>query len=126
MVGCKSFRKKNLLDIIQILSGNRYGFRPIPTEMSMEEFNVLLKNCDNKNLLNTWYKKDDNNEPPLYILQVIIILCTYNTLVLKKLVGVWGGLGNLRFSALSVKIFENCGKITTEQVNTFAAEIKCL
>ena len=42
----KSFRYLRLLVIcyslsLQVLSGDRYGFRPIPTEISVEEFKIF-------------------------------------------------------------------------------------
>jgi len=59
--------------MLQVIAGNRYGFCPIPTEMSVKVFDLLLKYIiDTKEvkLLNTWYIRDDNAQPPQYILQV--------------------------------------------------------
>ncbi|XP_052783963.1 uncharacterized protein LOC128219861 isoform X2 [Mya arenaria] len=59
-----------------VLSGDRYGFRPIPTEMDVKLFECLrfeatkLKLKD-RELLDTWYLKDENAVPSLYVLQPI-------------------------------------------------------
>ncbi|WAQ96293.1 NWD1-like protein [Mya arenaria] len=53
-----------------VLSGDRYGFRPIPTEMDVKLFECLrfeatkLKLKDQE-LLDTWYLKDENAVPSL-------------------------------------------------------------
>ncbi|KAL4239740.1 NACHT domain- and WD repeat-containing protein 1 [Mactra antiquata] len=59
-----------------VLSGQRYGFRPLPTEITVERFELLhsiaqqLK-LENRELLHEWYKLDENMVPPMYILQPI-------------------------------------------------------
>ncbi|KAK3090305.1 hypothetical protein FSP39_010788 [Pinctada imbricata] len=56
--------------------GDRYGFRPIPTEIDRDMYDTLHglatehKLQDTK-LLDTWYKLDENALPPTYILQPI-------------------------------------------------------
>ncbi|XP_062618909.1 uncharacterized protein LOC134280509 [Saccostrea cucullata] len=54
--------------------GDRYGFRPIPTEIFQDDFKIILsyvtKDIDLK-LLDTWYKLDENCKPQQYILQPI-------------------------------------------------------
>ena len=57
--------------------GDRYGFRPIPTEINEEEFEALKEASERittkphaVKLLETWYKLDENCLPPKYILQV--------------------------------------------------------
>ncbi|XP_033743470.1 uncharacterized protein LOC117329570 [Pecten maximus] len=57
-----------------LIKGSRYGFRPIPTEISSEDFTLLTSyttNPEHTKLLHTWFKKDDNSQPPQYILQHI-------------------------------------------------------
>jgi WD40 repeat protein len=56
-----------------MLIGDRYGWRPLPTEIPAEEFEAILailatddERCD---LLNRWYCCDDNALPPHYRLQ---------------------------------------------------------
>ena len=55
--------------------GNRYGFRPLIHEIPTEEFEMLAAIADelsleNREMLSTWYRLDENNVPPKYILQV--------------------------------------------------------
>ena len=54
-----------------ILLGNRYGWKPLPFEISAEEFEKILTlvSLEEKNLLEKWYRRDDNAVPPLYVLQ---------------------------------------------------------
>ena len=54
-----------------VLLGNRYGWKPLPLEILAEEFDKILQvvPIEERNLLNTWYRRDDNASPPLYILQ---------------------------------------------------------
>ncbi|XP_045212692.2 uncharacterized protein LOC123563752 [Mercenaria mercenaria] len=59
-----------------VLSGDRYGFRPIPVELDVKTFEVLRHqasklNLDNCTLLDEWYKLDKNAVPNMYILQPI-------------------------------------------------------
>jgi WD40 repeat protein len=53
-----------------MLLGDRYGWRPLPTEIPVEEFDAIFaelagdgEQCD---LLNRWYRRDDNAIPPHY------------------------------------------------------------
>ncbi len=56
-----------------MLIGDRYGWRPLPTEIPNEDFELILtsldKDNDSKALLNRWYRIDDNAVPPHYRLQ---------------------------------------------------------
>lgn len=56
------------------MSGDRYGFTPIPTEIEKEEFEIIKtfaeKEAENAALLDIWYRLDENAKPPKYILQV--------------------------------------------------------
>lgn len=51
--------------------GNRYGRRPLPPEIPESEFSVILENCHGKDkvLLTSYYLKDENAIPPVYILK---------------------------------------------------------
>ncbi|MHA1267419.1 MAG: DUF4062 domain-containing protein [Candidatus Helarchaeota archaeon] len=57
------------------LLGDRYGWRPLPPEISVEEFAAIKrfiaknKSLGQLKLLKTWYKRDNNQCPPAYILQ---------------------------------------------------------
>ncbi|KAM4706799.1 NACHT domain- and WD repeat-containing protein 1 [Discoglossus pictus] len=57
------------------LVGQRYGFRPIPHIISEEEFNILYNKVQmdksDAELLMHWFWKDQNADPPCYILQPI-------------------------------------------------------
>ncbi|XP_052083625.1 NACHT domain- and WD repeat-containing protein 1-like [Mytilus californianus] len=58
------------------ISGDRYGFRPIPVEIDKEEFDTIKKLAEKNSLSDTklldiWYLLDENAKPPLYILQPI-------------------------------------------------------
>ncbi|KAJ8318731.1 hypothetical protein KUTeg_003822 [Tegillarca granosa] len=62
--------------LYKLISGDRYGFRPIPTEIEMEEFESLLQiakeyQLEDQKLMETWYLLDENAKPPLYVLQPI-------------------------------------------------------
>ena len=55
--------------------GDRYGFQPLPTCISVEEMDVILEVChtcevSNADLLDDWYLLDNNATPPVYELQV--------------------------------------------------------
>jgi hypothetical protein len=61
-----------------ILLGNRYGWRPLPEEISVEEFHTLehaatqIPGSANKSavaVLREWYREDTNATPPVYLLQ---------------------------------------------------------
>ncbi|XP_046576157.1 NACHT and WD repeat domain-containing protein 2-like [Haliotis rubra] len=61
-------------NFISIL-GERYGFRPLPTEVLCPEFEMLRSAASRRgldvSLLDTWYKRDDNAIPPEFVLQPI-------------------------------------------------------
>jgi len=55
-----------------VLLGDRYGWQPLPETIPATEFDTILEQVENgeeKDLLKSWYKKDDNAEPSLYELQ---------------------------------------------------------
>ncbi len=61
-----------------ILLGNRYGWRPLPEEISVEEFHTLehaatqIPGSTDKSavaVLRDWYLEDTNAVPPIYLLQ---------------------------------------------------------
>ena len=54
-----------------IMAGDRYGWIPLPYAIEQNEYETILKNIDDlsdKELLNTWYKLDENQIPSSYIL----------------------------------------------------------
>ena len=58
---------------LQVFLGQKYGYRPIPTIIPANEFelmyDVIKENEHDASLLNQWFKKDENTTPPVYILQ---------------------------------------------------------
>lgn len=61
-----------------ILLGNRYGWRPLPEEISVDEFHTLeraaaqvITTTDQPAaaVLQAWYRRDENAVPPIYLLQ---------------------------------------------------------
>jgi hypothetical protein len=56
-----------------MLTGDRYGWRPLPTEIPAEEFDAILATLagvageeESRELLNCWYRRDDNALRPHY------------------------------------------------------------
>ena len=60
---------------MQALLCQRYGHRPIPASIDAGEVELLLaqltKVDKQRELLDTWFRKDTNAIPPVYILQKI-------------------------------------------------------
>jgi len=55
-----------------ILLGNRYGWRPLPEEVSEHEFRRLEQAASSRTagqILHAWYRRDENAVPPVYLLQ---------------------------------------------------------
>jgi Leucine-rich repeat (LRR) protein/WD40 repeat protein len=61
-----------------ILLGNRYGWRPLPEEISVDEYKALEREAAQvatttdrlpAAVLREWYRKDENAVPPVYLLQ---------------------------------------------------------
>ena len=55
-----------------VLLGDRYGWRPLPPEIPAAEFAAIepkVAAADDKALLETWYRLDDNAAPPVWCLQ---------------------------------------------------------
>jgi hypothetical protein len=55
-----------------ILLGNRYGWRPLPEEVSEHEFRRLEQAASSRTagqILYAWYRRDENAVPPVYLLQ---------------------------------------------------------
>ena len=53
--------------------GDKYGWRPLPPSVNADEFESLLQLIDQsyRELISTWYLRDDNSVPPCYLLQPI-------------------------------------------------------
>lgn len=55
-----------------ILLGNRYGWQPLPEILSLKEFESILStnlSVEEQNIIQQWYKIDENGMPPFYELQ---------------------------------------------------------
>jgi len=55
-----------------VLLGDRYGWQPLPAEIPSDEFTQIEKQLlieEDKNLLKSWYKRDDNAVPAVYCIQ---------------------------------------------------------
>ena len=55
-----------------VLLGDRYGWRPLPPEIPATEFAAIeakVTAADDKALLKTWYRLDENTAPPVWCLQ---------------------------------------------------------
>lgn len=55
-----------------VLLGDRYGWRPLPPEIPAAEFAAIeakVTAADDKALLKTWYRLDENAAPPVWCLQ---------------------------------------------------------
>ncbi len=55
--------------------GDRYGHRPVPSEIPAHEFELLVEEAEGLQLggvdtLREWYVCDENAVPPEYVLQV--------------------------------------------------------
>ncbi|XP_048251823.1 uncharacterized protein LOC125379952 [Haliotis rufescens] len=53
---------------------HKYGYRPLPSQISSEEFLRVMsavKKTEDKDLLYRWYLEDENADPPTYVLQPI-------------------------------------------------------
>ncbi|XP_068752515.1 NACHT domain- and WD repeat-containing protein 1-like isoform X2 [Montipora capricornis] len=55
------------------LLGDKYGWRPLPSSVDSDEFESLLEHIDklDRELVTTWYLRDDNAVPPCHLLQPI-------------------------------------------------------
>lgn len=71
---------------VQVLLGQKYGYRPLPGAIPAKELDMI---CDvisrhhpgsgsaDIQLLQQWYKKDDNSTEPVYVLQTISSILTH-------------------------------------------------
>jgi hypothetical protein len=55
------------------MGGEKYGWRPPPASLAVQTFEQLLVKSDGegKALLSEWYKRNNNLDPPMYLLQRI-------------------------------------------------------
>lgn len=53
--------------------GQKYGYRPLPTKILDNEFNMIVNILEESdaNLLKLWYKLDANSVPNVFVLQPV-------------------------------------------------------
>lgn len=71
---------------IQVFLGQKYGHRPVPTQILASEFDMLRSETEGVDedvkLLDVWYQLDTNAVPPVRVLQPISsILINFNNKV---------------------------------------------
>lgn len=64
--------------------GNKYGYRPIPVKVERDVFEMLLGSVKSQHggknaseLLQKWYKLDENSIPEVYVLQPVSTFCPH-------------------------------------------------
>lgn len=62
---CKDHPKPNFI----LLTGDRYGWIPLPFMIEKDEFEILLSKVKDEKLLKEWYRLDENQIPASYRLQ---------------------------------------------------------
>jgi len=60
---------------MQAFLGQKYGYRPFPPKIAANEFEALRRELVTEegawSLLDTWFRKDTNSVPNVYVLQPI-------------------------------------------------------
>ena len=74
---------------LQVLMGQKYGYRPIPAFIEAEEFEgmrgLLPAEGEARAALDRWYVRDDNAVPAQYVLQPIdSVLTDYHSSVSRQ------------------------------------------
>eukprot|EP00057_Strongylocentrotus_purpuratus_P015686 XP_011670160.1 PREDICTED: NACHT and WD repeat domain-containing protein 1 isoform X1 [Strongylocentrotus purpuratus] len=94
--------------------GQRYGYRPIPATIPASMYGILhehVTDADDIKLLSSWYLRDDNTVPPVYVLQPIMENVRKQwSAISEQLIDI------LRKAASSA---ENAGLITPAEKHTF-------
>jgi len=69
--------------MLQVFLGQKYGYRPLPTIIPANELEMLCEVIARDQLtgaeiqlLQQWYKKDENSIEPIYVLQTISSILT--------------------------------------------------
>ena len=75
-VGSKCHKYLRNVLFCQAILGNKYGYRPIPSQIPQTEFDLLESvakaDADVRwSTVEEWYRLDNNNIPSVYILQPI-------------------------------------------------------
>jgi len=100
----------------QVLLGQKYGYRPLPTIIPANELDML---CDviardrpsgaDLQLLQQWYKKDENSIEPVYALQTISsILPNFKNKVIQLL---WSFV-RVMLTNMTIAVAKGCNECT--------------
>ena len=83
--------------------GDKYGWRPLPPSVDAVEFEPLLERIDeaDRELVTSWYLRDDNSVPPCYLLQPISNQFPINSADKDDMAKAWEGWGKVEKSIWS-------------------------
>lgn len=83
--------------------GDKYGWRPLPQSVNAGEFESLLPLIDqsNRELITSWYIRDDNAVPPCYLLQPISTQFPIQSADKDELAKAWENWGKVEKSIWS-------------------------
>ncbi|XP_038054567.1 NACHT domain- and WD repeat-containing protein 1-like [Patiria miniata] len=112
----------------------KYGYRPFPPKIENDEFKILRQTLDDNGkpieMLDTWFIRDDNCVPPVYVLQPISSKLPYfnrqdEPEKMKENRGEWWTTfeliqGQLRFAANEA---EKRGLLTAEQAKKYRISV---
>ena len=71
------FRRGSVGPYMACIIGDKYGYRPLPVSVAKEVFEMLLESVrcrggkDSSELLEKWYRLDENSVPAVYVLQPV-------------------------------------------------------
>lgn len=113
-----------------VFLGQKYGYRPLPTHIDAAEFSMIRECTKNERveleLLDTWYKRDDNTVPPVFILQPISsILTNFNNKRQRRLMEAdqatwWETFGKLqRIMRKAAQVLFIAKKLDREQMHNY-------
>lgn len=77
--------------------GDKYGWRPLPPSVDADEFESLLQLVDqsDRELITSWYLRDDNSVPPCYLLQTISTQFPINSTDKDEVTKAWEDWGKV-------------------------------
>ncbi|ESO82088.1 hypothetical protein LOTGIDRAFT_135306 [Lottia gigantea] len=113
-----------------VFLGQKYGYRPLPTHVLVREFEMLRECARNVpselELLDEWYKRDNNSVPPVYVIQPISsILPNFNNKRSQRLQEIdqaqwWETFGKLqRIIRKSAQVLFITKRIDREQLHNY-------
>ena len=83
--------------------GDKYGWRPLPPSVDAVEFDLLLERIDkaDRELVTSWYLRDDNSVPACYLLQPISNQFPINSTDKDDMAKAWEGWCKVKKSICS-------------------------